>query len=137
MATAGYSGTPLAKKLGIKEGMTVALIGAPDHFVALLDPIPDAVQFKHSLRGKCDVAIAFFDRESALKKRLPALAKAIFPNGGLWLAWPKKSSSIETDLSGGSIRQQGQAAGLVDVKVCAIDNDWSGHRFCYRLKERG
>lgn len=133
---AGYSGTPLAKKLGIKESMVVAVINEPDTFRSLLDPLPDDVSFRDSLRGTPGLVIAFFTERSRLKARLPALAKSIYPDGGLWLAWPKKASGVETDITGNDIRELGLAAGVVDIKVAAIDDTWSGHRFAHRLKNR-
>ncbi len=133
---AGYSGTPLAKKLGIKAGATVALIGEPDEFRDLLDPLPDGVDFRTDLRTKPDIAIAFFTERSKLRQRLPALARAIHPNGALWLAWPKKASGVATDLDGNAIRELGLAAGVVDIKVAAISETWSGHRFAHRVKDR-
>ena len=136
MPTSGYSETALATKLGIKAGMTVALIHEPEGFRTLLEPLPEPLTFRDSVRGRADTVIAFFVQRAPLRRRLPALVKAIYPQGGLWLAWPKKSSSIETDLSGSQIRGLGLAAGVVDVKVCAIDDDWSGHRFVYRTKDR-
>lgn len=133
---AGYSGTPLAKKLGIKTEHTVAVINEPETFRALLDPVPDGVDFRNSLRGNSDIVIAFFTERSKLRARLPALAKAIYPDAGLWLAWPKKASGVETDITGHDIRELGLAAGIVDIKVCAIDETWSGHRFAHRIKNR-
>lgn len=133
---AGYSGTPLPKKLGIKPGMVVAIINEPDEFRALLEPLPGDVVLRSALRGNVDLVIAFFTERSKLKAKLPALAKAIYPAGGLWLAWPKKASGVETDISGNDIRELGLAAGVVDIKVAAIDETWSGHRFAHRIKDR-
>lgn len=134
--TAGYSGTPLAKKLGIKESHVVAVINEPRDFRVLLDPLPADVAFRDSLRGNVDIVIAFFTERSKLKAKLPPLAKAIYPDAGLWLAWPKKTSGVETDITGNDIRELGLAAGVVDIKVCAIDDTWSGHRFAHRIKDR-
>lgn len=136
MATAGYSGTPLAKKLGIKPNFTVTIIDEPDGFRPLLEPVPDDVVFKSTLRGSTDLVIAFFTERSKLKSRLPALARAVHPDAGLWLAWPKKTSGVATDISGNDIRELGLAAGVVDVKVAAISDIWSGHRFVHRLEDR-
>ncbi len=133
---AGYSGTPLAKKLGIKPENVVAVIHEPEDFRALLDPLPDDVTFRDSLRGNADIVIAFFTERSKLKSKLPALARAIYPDAGLWLAWPKKASGVETDITGTDIRELGLAAGVVDIKVCAIDETWSGHRFAHRIENR-
>ena len=134
--TAGYSGTPLARKLGIKAGATVALIDEPAEFRGLLEPLPDGVRFRTDLRAKPDLAIAFFTERSSLRSRLPALVRAIHPNGGLWLAWPKKASGMATDLDGTAIRELGLGAGVVDIKVAAISDIWSGHRFAHRVKDR-
>ena len=121
---AGYSGTPLARKLGIKTGARLALIGAPEGFDAALGDIPD------------DVIVAFFSERSMLERRLSALAAALEPAGGLWIAWPKRASGVRTDLTDTVVRGLGVAAGLVDNKVCAIDPVWSGLRLVYRLRDR-
>ncbi|HEY2260442.1 MAG TPA: DUF3052 domain-containing protein [Solirubrobacteraceae bacterium] len=134
--TAGYSGTPLTKKLGIKAGARVALIAAPGDFAATLGELPDGVAIRRQARGPVDVTVAFFVRRAALAKRLPALRDALDPAGGLWIAWPKRASGVETDLGEGEIRRLGLEAGLVDNKVCAIDETWSGLRFVYRVVDR-
>jgi hypothetical protein len=133
---AGYSGTPLPKKLGIKEGARVALIEAPEGFSRLLAPLPAAVSFVTSPRATFDVAVAFFTRMGELSRRFPTLVKRLEPAGGLWVAWPKKSSGVQTDLDENRIRDIGLATGLVDNKVCAIDDTWSGLRFVIRLADR-
>jgi hypothetical protein len=132
----GYSGTPLAKKLGIKEGHDLALLNAPAETTELLAPLPADTAIHGDVRTRADVVVAFFDREAALKRRLPALLKAIFPDGGLWLAWPKKSSGVPTDITGDTVRRLGLAAGAVDNKVCAISEVWSGLRFVHRVENR-
>ncbi len=134
--TAGYSGTPLARKIGIKSGSTVAVLSEPDNFRSLLDPLPENVTFRTSLRGNADLVVAFFLERRQLQRRLPALARAIYPDGGLWLAWPKKASGVSTDITGTDVRELGLAAGIVDIKVAAIDETWSGHRFAHRLADR-
>lgn len=136
MSTAGYSGTPLVKKLGIKPGATLGLIGAPDDFDGTLGELPDDVAVRRRLQGSLDVIVAFFVERSALEQRLPALRDALQPAGGLWLAWPKRASGVATDLSDNVVRELGLAAGLVDNKVCAIDEVWSGLRLVYRLRDR-
>lgn len=133
---AGYSGTPLARKLGIKAGATVALLDEPADLRGLLEPVPDDVSFRTDLRAKPDLVLAFFTERSRLGARLPALVRAIHPNGGLWLAWPKKSSGVATDLDGNGIRELGLGAGVVDIKVAAISDIWSGHRFAHRVENR-
>ncbi|HUA07013.1 MAG TPA: DUF3052 domain-containing protein [Solirubrobacteraceae bacterium] len=136
-APAGYSGTPLARKLGIKADARVGLIAAPEGFDATLGDLPDGVVVRRRLgREPFDVIVAFFSRRSALERRLPGLAAALDPAGGLWLAWPKRASGVPTDLSDVVVRDLGLAAGLVDNKVCAIDQVWSGLRLVYRLRDR-
>ena len=136
MSTAGYSGTPLVKKLGIKPGSTLGLIGAPDDFDVTLGELPDGVTVRRRLRGPLDVIVAFYLDRTTLERRLPALRAALQPAGGLWLAWPKRASGVATDLSDTVVRELGLAAGLVDNKVCAIDEVWSGLRLVYRLSDR-
>jgi hypothetical protein len=134
---AGYSGTPLARKLGIKPGARLALIGAPEGFDATLGDIPDDVVVRRRLRREpFDVIVAFFSERSMLERRLSALAAALEPAGGLWIAWPKRASGVPTDLTDTVVRGLGLAAGLVDNKVCAIDPVWSGLRLVYRLRDR-
>ena len=133
---AGYSGTPLPSKLGIKEGSTVAFAGAPPEFATALGELPDAVTVKRRVVAPLDVAVAFFTRRSALERRLAPLARAIHPAGGLWIAWPKRSSAVATDLTEDGVRELALAGGLVDNKVCAIDETWSGLRLVYRLADR-
>jgi len=134
---AGYSGTPLAKKLGMKDGHRVALIGAPEGFLDLLDP-PDLAHLATSLRGKIPIDVVLFFTKSAreLKKRFPTAQARISKNGGLWIAWPKKASGVATDLDDMLIRNYGLEQGLVDNKVCAVDATWSGLRFVWRKKDR-
>ena len=136
MSTAGYSGTPLVSKLGIKPGATLGLIGAPDDFDRTLGELPDGVAVRRRLQGRLDVIVAFYVERSALERRIPALRGALQPAGGLWLAWPKRASGVATDLSDTVVRELGLAAGLVDNKVCAIDAVWSGLRLVYRLRDR-
>jgi hypothetical protein len=133
---AGYSGTPLVRKLGIKAEARVGLIGAPDGFDEVLGELPPGVTVRPRLQGSLDVIVAFFTRASDLDRRLPALKAALDETGGLWLAWPKRASGVPTDLTEGPVRELGLAAGLVDNKVCAIDATWSGLRFVYRLVDR-
>ena len=135
-APAGYSGTPLPRKLGIKPEARVALIEAPPGFTDTLGDLPAGVEVRTRLRGGFDVIVAFFVRQVVLERRLPALRSALQQSGGLWLAWPKRTSDVATDLGDGIVRELGLAAGLVDNKVCAIDETWSGLRFVYRLADR-
>ena len=135
-AAAGYSGTPLPRKLGIKPGARLGLIGAPEGFDQTLGELPDGVAVRRRLRGPLDVIVAFYVDRSELERRLPALRGALAPAGGLWIAWPKRASGVTTDVSETVVRELGLAAGLVDNKVCAIDATWSGLRLVYRLRDR-
>ncbi|HJS96750.1 MAG TPA: DUF3052 domain-containing protein [Solirubrobacteraceae bacterium] len=136
-APAGYSGTPLVRKLAIKPEMRLALIGAPDGFDATLGELPPGVDVRRRLGGRpFDVIVAFFARRDAFERRLPALAGALDPAGGLWIAWPKRASGVSTDVTENVVRDLGLAAGLVDNKVCAVDQVWSGLRLVYRLRDR-
>ena len=133
---AGYSGTPLVRKLGIGEGDTVALIDEPDGFRPLLDPLPDAVTFRTDLRGRNEVVVAFFDRRSRFAARLGPLGRTVFAAGSLWIAWPKKAAKVPTDMSEDVVREVALPTGLVDVKVCAIDDTWSGLKLVWRKELR-
>jgi len=135
---AGYSGTPLAKKLGIKPGAAVALVNAPPHFESLLEGLPSDVTIARHLpsSSKADVVVLFVANSKQLHKSFNACAKKLASNGGLWVAWYKQNSGIPTDLNEGIVRTFGLAAGLVDNKVCAIDDSWSGLRFVIRVKDR-
>jgi hypothetical protein len=133
---AGYSGTPLAKKLGIKDGHTVATLSAPSGFDATLQPMPPGSRVVRDLRAHRDVVVAFFTSRAAFEGKLAALTKAIFPDGGLWIAWPKKASKVPTDITEDVVRAVALPTGLVDNKVCAIDDVWSGLRLVVRLENR-
>lgn len=133
---AGYSGTPLPQKLGIKPGSQLTLIGAPAGFDRVLGPLPDGVRTTTRAGAALDVVVFFTKDAGALKKKFAPLAKAIAPAGALWIAWPKKSSGVRTDLDDNVVRGIGLEAGLVDVKVCAIDETWSGLKFVVRLADR-
>jgi hypothetical protein len=136
-APAGYSGTPLVRKLGIKPGARLALIRAPDGFDVTLGELPAGVDVRRRLGGRpFDVIVAFFDRAGELERRLPALVAALDWDGGLWLAWPKRASGVATDLTDNVVRGLGLATGLVDNKVCAVDQVWSGLRLVHRLRDR-
>jgi hypothetical protein len=131
---AGYSETPLPKKLGIGAGQRVALIGAPAGFS--LGELPDGVAVGERLDGALDVIVLFVDRKADLRKRFGAAKKRLQKAGGLWVAWPKRASGVATDVTEGVVRQTALAAGLVDNKVCAIDDTWSGLRCVFRLRDR-
>jgi hypothetical protein len=134
---AGYSGTPLAAKLGIKEDCRIAVINAPEGFVRSLGQLPNGVILREDGRASAFNVMIFFTRERAeLVRRFPALARRLSPAGGLWISWPKRASGVPTDLTEDRVREVGLAAGLVDNKVCAVDETWSGLRFVFRLKDR-
>jgi len=131
------SGTPLPRKLGIKPGHRVLLLRAPDGFEAqTLGELPDGVTVARSARGTADVIVAFFDRRGDLVKRLPTLRERMEPAAGLWIAWPKRSSGVATDLTEDVVRELALATRLVDNKVAAIDDTWSGLRLVIRLADR-
>ena len=133
---AGYSGTPLPKKLGIVDGMTVAYLDAPDGFETLLVPAPTGVTVRTSARGRLDVAILFVTSAAVLRRRLGSTGRAVFPAGMLWIAWPKRSSGVDTDITEDTVREVALPTGLVDTKVCAIDDTWSGLRLQWRKQLR-
>ena len=118
---AGYSGTPLVRKLGIKPSARLTLIGAPDDFDSVLGQLPDGVKVRRRAGGSFGVAVAFCIRRSVLARRLPGLRGALDPSGGLWIAWPKKASKLPTDMSDNVVREVALPTGLVDNKVAAID----------------
>jgi hypothetical protein len=133
--TAGYSGTPLPRKLGIKPGHRVLLLGAPEGFA--LSGLPEGVEVgTRAASGTADVILAFHLRRAELAKRMPALRERMEPAAGLWIAWPKRASKVETDLTEDVVRELALANALVDNKVCAIDETWSGLRLVIRLKDR-
>ena len=135
--TVGYSGTPLPKKLGIKPGMSIAVLTAPQDIDAILGELPDNVTVSHRLTGHRDLVLIFITRQADLASRLPALIDAIAPNGMIWVAWPKRVSKIETDMTEDIIREIVLPnSGLVDVKVCAIDQVWSGLKLVIRKELR-
>lgn len=136
MATAGYSKTPLAKKLGLKPGMIIRLINEPSHYLGLFEYWPENLEINDDPRVKKDLIHFFTDRIDALKVALPDLHKEIKENGMIWLSWPKQSSGKAKDLNGTVVRQLGLKSGLVDIKVCAIDATWSGLKFVKRRKDR-
>ena len=133
---AGYSGTPLAKKLGIKEGHRVALLGAPEGFATELEGLPDNVKVGIAARGTNDVIVSFHEWRADLDKKVPGLLKALDVNGGLWIAWPKKASKVPTDITEDTVREVALPLGLVDNKVCAITDVWSGLRVVWRRENR-
>ena len=133
---AGYSGTPLLKKLGIKEGFDVAFVNAPKTFWKQLGPLPERVRIVTRLAQPVNFILVFSDRENTLRRLFPKLPGKLVTSGMVWIAWPKKSSGVITDLSFEAVQRVGLKHGLVDVKICAIDDVWSGLKFVYRLSDR-
>lgn len=136
--TSGYSGTPLPKKLGIKPGHLVATMNAPDAFFVALGDVDPSVRVRRGLRGKgpFDVIVVFARTQAEVRARFTSAAEKLDTAGGLWVAWPKQSSPLATDMKEGHVRAFGLSTGLVDNKVCAIDEDWSGLRFVVRRENR-
>jgi hypothetical protein len=130
-ATAGYSGTPLPKKLGIRENYSVALINAPNRFERKLEPMPAGAEIVAEAKG-ANVAVLFAASQADLVRDFRPLAKALPEKTALWIAWPKQASGIATDLKEDAVREFGLGAGWVDYKVCAIDETWSGLCFARR-----
>jgi hypothetical protein len=131
---AAYSGTPLAKKLGIKEGHAVALLGAPKGFE--LEGLPNAVTVRAAARGTNDVIVSFHTERADLEQRVPKLLEILDVDGGLWIAWPKKASKVSTDITEDTVREVFLPLGLVDNKVCAVTDVWSGLRVVWRKENR-
>jgi hypothetical protein len=132
-SVAGYSGTPLAKKLGINPGTTLALLDAdPD----VITDLPPDVTVKTRAVGYADVVVCFVKSATKLERRMAALEKMIFPSGSLWIAWPKRASGIATDVTDHVVREVALPRGLVDNKVCAIDDTWTGLRLVWRVENR-
>jgi hypothetical protein len=136
MSTAGYSGTPLPRKLGIGDGSRLLLVDAPADFRATLGQLPPGVELLAPGASEVDVVVVFVLELARLRAQFASLAAALQPAGGLWVAWPKRSSGVATDLTDNVVREFGLEAGLVDNKVCAIDATWSGLRFVWRLRDR-
>jgi hypothetical protein len=133
VSTAGYSGTPLPRKLGIKPGHRLALLGAPDGFELEL---PEGVSVRRRAGGKADVILTFHTERAELEHRLPALRAMMEPAAGLWIAWPKRASKVPTDITEDVLREIALPTGLVDNKVCAVDETWSGLRLVIRKQHR-
>jgi Protein of unknown function (DUF3052) len=131
---AGYSGTPLARKLGIRPGDSLALLGAPDGFA--IDDLPAGVDLRVRATSACAVIVSFHTRRSDLTRRFPVLMRALVVDGGLWVAWPKRASGVDTDITEDVVREVALPAGMVDNKVCAIDHTWSGLRLVLRKELR-
>ena len=133
---AEYTNKPLAEKLGIKSGFSIAVWDAPAHYWALVNPLPVDVSIKPLEEKPFDLIHAFFKERLALEINLPVLKTAIVANGAVWVSWPKKASKIPTNLTDTVVRDIAIANGLVDVKVCSVDDVWSGLKLVIRLKDR-
>jgi hypothetical protein len=134
--SAGYSKRPLAQKLGIKHGDVVALLNAPDGYDALLGKLPAEVAVTRELKGELDLIQLFAAESARLESEFPKLQARLKQDGVIWVSWPKHSSKLKTDLSDEVVRKVGLKNGLVDVKVCAIDESWSALKFVRRSKDR-
>jgi hypothetical protein len=134
--SAGYSGTPLPRKLGIGEGASFALVDAPEGATGLLEPLPDGAR-PASRPAEADVVLFFVTERAALEAQLDGLADSIFPDRTLWVAWPKRASKMPTDLTEDVVRDVALPLGLVDVKVAAVDATWSGLKLVWRRERRG
>lgn len=134
--TAGYSQRPLAQKLGIKAGQTIAVLNAPANYVELLAPLPEGVTIQTELSPNLPFIHFFCSERVQLAANLSAMRQALAQNGMIWISWPKKAAKVPTDLDENVIRQLGLANGLVDVKVAAVDSIWSGLKFVIRVKDR-
>jgi hypothetical protein len=133
---AGYSGTPLVKKLGIKPGSRAFVYQAPVDYFKMVSPLPDGVEVKTKTGSGMDFIHLFVKDRKTFEKEFVRSSKVLKDDGMLWVSWPKKSSKVETDLDENIIRDYGLAQGLVDVKVCAVDDIWSGLKFVVRVKDR-
>ena len=133
---AGYSGTPLPRKLGIRPGAVVGLLNAPPGAEELLHPLPDGVTLRRRAQGPLDVIVLFATTRVELARRFGQAVRALDTDGGLWVAWPKRAARVPTDLDFDFVQRLGLGAGLVDNKSCAIDQTWSGLRFVVRLADR-
>ena len=131
---AGYSGTPLAKKLGIKEGFRISLLHQPEYYFNLFTDFPTEVKIIN--KSKVDFIHYFVKEEKQLIKDISKLKNAIEQNGMIWISWPKKSSKVETDITEDVIRNIALRNGLVDIKVCAVDETWSGLKLVIPIKDR-
>ena len=133
---AGYSGTALAKKLGIKVGSRVFARGAPANYEKLLAPLPDGVAIAARMSGDTDIAHLFANRRADLAREIKAVLGKMPQDGAIWVSWPKKSSKVPTDITEDTIREVALPLGLVDIKVCAIDDVWSGLKLVIRRENR-
>ena len=135
--TPGYSGTPLARKLGIVAGSRVAVLHAPDGYRDWLAPLPEGVRFDSEVSAATDVVHVFVDRRAALETQLDSLRTRIAPAAAVWVSWPRKASKVPTDVTEDTIRELALPLGFVDVKVCAVGDVWSGLKLVIRKALRG
>jgi hypothetical protein len=135
-ATAGYSGTPLFKKLGIREGSIICTLHPPDDYAALLGTLPPEVEFARAPSTRTDLVHVFVSRRSVLEKQLSRLRKTLRPDAAVWVSWPKKSSKVATDITEDTIRLVALPLGFVDIKVCAVSALWSGLKLVVRKNLR-
>ncbi len=136
MATVGYSGTPLAKKLGIKAGARVFVTGAPNTYLESLAPLPEGVTFEKMVSESINLIHHFTDSRARLQAALAKYRKAMRPDATIWVSWPKKASKVPTDITEDTVREVALPMGLVDVKVCAVDEVWSGLKLVIRKEQR-
>jgi hypothetical protein len=136
MKTAGYSGTSLTKKLGIKNGYKIKIVNEPEGYFKLFNDLPIDLEILTDNKTKKDFIHYFVGNVIQLEKEIKLLSKEIEQNGALWISWPKKTSKIETDLNGNIVREIGLKNGLVDIKVCAVNEIWSGLKFVIPIKDR-
>ena len=136
MKTAGYSGTPLAKKLGLKHDFTIKVLNQPEHYFELLSGLPTGIRIVRDSSTKKDVIHYFTTSASELRANIRGLKGEMDQNAALWISWPKKSAKMQTDLNENVVRDIALKAGLVDVKVCAVDEVWSGLKLVIRLEDR-
>lgn len=133
---AGYSGTPLAKKLGIRAGSRVLVSGAPDAYRMALEPLPEAVTFVKKLSDSVDVIHVFATQRAKLASALAGYRREMRANASVWVSWPKKAAKVATDITEDTVREVALPLGLVDVKVCAVDEVWSGLKLVVRKELR-
>jgi Protein of unknown function (DUF3052) len=136
MKAAGYSGTPLEKKLGMKEGFKVRLVNQPDYYLSLFAELPENIDFLKDKKTKKNLIHYFTKQAKDLYKDIVSLRNEIEPNGMIWISWPKKASKIPTDITEDVIRDLALQNGLVDIKVCAVDEIWSGLKLVIPVKDR-
>ncbi len=134
--SAGYSGTPLAQKLGIKPGSQVVVIGAPEGYLSLLDPLPEGVRFVKRWAASTDIVHIFTTRREELHKLLTKYRSQLQPTGMVWVSWPKKSAKVATDITEDTVREVALPLGFVDIKVCAVSEVWSGLKLVIRKELR-